>query len=261
MNRTSLCTLSFYILTLALHTVFSSVAAAAPKKVLFVVTASDHLTLKDGTRHRTGFYAQEFAVPWKAAGKAGHTLAVATPGGKPAPVDPRSLEKQHFGGDEKVAAEAKAWLAELPELNKPLALESVKAAEWDAVFVPGGHGPMEDLTDSAAMGALLKEMHAAGKPLGLLCHGPGALLSAGPVGWPFKGYKLTAFSDAEEPGELGAKMRTTPESALKALGAVYEKNEKNYAPHVVTDRNLVTGQNPASAEPIAEAFVKLVGQP
>jgi putative intracellular protease/amidase len=236
------------------------VCAAKPARaVLFVVTAADHLKLTDGTTHPTGFYANEFQEPFKAISLAGYKIDVATPGGRVPHVDPRSLDKRYYPEPGEIE-KARTWLSQLEQLKHPLDLARVNLSSYDGLFVPGGHGPMEDLIANPDMGRLLREAHTRHLTIGLLCHGPAVLAAAKDAsGWPFRGYSVTGFSDAEEPAGLAAKMRTTPERELKALGARYSKATAPYAPHVVSDRGVVTGQNPASASGTAKAFLLALG--
>ncbi|MDY5785365.1 type 1 glutamine amidotransferase domain-containing protein, partial [Corynebacterium sp.] len=138
-------------------------------RVLFVLSAADHWTLNDGTRHPTGFWAEEFATPYRIFSEAGWDLTVATPGGKPAVVDKASLAE---GAGEPATLEAvKRTLDELSQvLESPESLESVNAADFDLVFYPGGHGPMEDLATDTTSAAILEQRLQADAPLALLCH-------------------------------------------------------------------------------------------
>jgi putative intracellular protease/amidase len=143
------------------------------------------------------------------------------------------------------------------ELAHPMRLEDVQLADYAAVFVPGGWGPMEDLSVDPAVGRLMAEMLGSGKPLALVCHGPAALLTtAGSSGSsPFAGYQLTNLSNAEERiNGLADRAKWLLEDRLVELGVDYHAGEP-FAPHIETDRNLCTGQNPASAVPLAQAVL------
>ena len=137
-------------------------------------------------------------------------------------------------------------------------LEQQSARDYNFVFVPGGHGPMEDLASSPAFGALVREFVAAGKPVAAVCHGPASLLPAADDSgkWLFDGYQLTAFTNVEE-GQVGYAGRAAwlLEDRLKEYGATFSNAEQPWGPHVVVDRGLYTGQNPASAEPLADRLV------
>ncbi|MFI6595963.1 type 1 glutamine amidotransferase domain-containing protein [Nonomuraea sp. NPDC050536] len=208
-------------------------------KILFVVTGADHWTLKDGTKHPTGFWAEELATPYEAFTKAGHEVVVATPGGVMPVPDQASLTP----------------VIHLPEIE-PIRLEDVRPADYDAVFYPGGHGPMEDLAVNADSGKLIADTLASGSPLGVVCHGPAALLAA-PKG-TIAGYELTGFTNAEERiAGLADRAKWLLQDRLEEIGADFQEGEP-WAPHVVVDRNLVTGQNPASSGPVAaELLAKL----
>ena len=157
-------------------------------------------------------------------------------------------------------------LASMETLQQPRNLSELTDDEilgFDAVFFPGGHGPMADLADNADVARTLRLLHERERPVAALCHGPAALLSAGEghEGWLFDGFKLTAFTDEEEDqtqaGKLG--MSWYLETELKNRGAVFDDGDSAWAPHIVVDRNLVTAQNPASSEAAADAVLKKLG--
>ncbi|MFJ2663707.1 type 1 glutamine amidotransferase domain-containing protein [Nocardia fluminea] len=219
--------------------------------ILFVLTGADHWTLADGTEHPTGYWAEEFTAPYEAFTGAGHTVTVATPNGVVPTVDRASLAPEVNGGDDGAAAVA-AILADATALRSPLSLDKVDLADYDAVFYPGGHGPMQDLAADPVSGALLVNALASGKPLGVVCHAPAALLATADSGnSPFAGYRLTAFSNAEETqAGFADKAKWLLQDRLVALGADYREGDP-WGPHIEVDRNLYTGQNPASAGPLA----------
>ncbi len=158
-------------------------------------------------------------------------------------------------------------LAAIETLQHPLNLCLMSDEEilsFDAVFFPGGHAPMVDLSSNPDVGRVLHLFHPRGRMIAAVCHGPAALLSAGagPEGiWLFDGYKLTAFTEEEEDqtpyGKLGIPWYL--ENELKKRGAVFDDGDAAWVSHVVADRNLVTGQNPNSSEAIAEAIMKKLG--
>ncbi|PXX68393.1 putative intracellular protease/amidase [Nocardia tenerifensis] len=229
-------------------------------KLLFVLTGADTWTLADGTRHPTGFWAEEFAVPYEAVKAAGHEVVVATPGGVVPTVDQGSLSPEVNGGQEG-ADERAAVLAASTELRHPVKLSEVDLADYAAVYYPGGHGPMEDLAVSAESGELLTAALRSGKPLAVVCHGPAAMLAAvGPDGTnTFAGYRLTGFTNAEErQGGLADKAKWLLQDRLVESGADFEEGEP-WAPKVVVDRNLITGQNPASSAPLAQELLRALG--
>ncbi|MFG2330812.1 type 1 glutamine amidotransferase domain-containing protein [Streptomyces sp. NPDC048604] len=229
-------------------------------KILFVMTGADQWTLADGSQHPTGYWAEEAAGPYETFKAAGHEIAVATPGGVVPPVDRGSLAAAANGGQE-AADRVAATLESFTELRHPLALDDVRLDDYDAVFYPGGHGPMEDLAVDPVSGRILTGALDAGTPLGVVCHGPAALLAAErPDGSnAFAGYEVTAFSNAEETlAGLAGKAKWLLETRLVEAGVRVTVGEP-WAPHVVVDRNLVTGQNPGSSVALAEELLKKVG--
>lgn len=168
---------------------------------------------------------------------------------------------------EAEARRVAATLAAIEPLNRPRNLAQLSDTEirsFDAVFFPGGHGPMVDLADNPDVARVLRLMHEREQPIAALCHGPAAFLSAEPGAdgaWLFDGYKLVAFTDEEEDqtpvGKQGAPWYL--ESALKNAGAVFDDGDVAWVSHVVVDRNLVTAQNPASSQAAAEAVLKKMG--
>ncbi|WP_067902557.1 type 1 glutamine amidotransferase domain-containing protein [Nocardia vaccinii] len=224
-------------------------------KILFVLTGARYWTLADGTEHPTGYWAEEFVAPYRAFTSAGHEITVATPGAVEPAVDQGSLTPEVNGGPEG-AAVVEAALRAAHELRHPVDLATVRPSDYDAVFYPGGHGPMEDLAVSADSARVLTETLASGKPLGIVCHAPAALLATESTeGSPFAGYRLTGFTNAEE-GQAGFadKAKWLLQDRLVALGADFREGAP-WAPHIEVDRNLRTGQNPASAQPLADEIL------
>ena len=167
-------------------------------KILFVVTGTSYWTLKDGTRHPTGYWAEEFAAPYAALTDAGHEVVVATPGGVVPYVDVMSL-RPSMAGSEQIALEQEGILRSAEELRRPIELADARLEDYDAVYYPGGHGPMEDLSVDAASGRLLTAALASGKPLAIVCHAPAAMLDTRRAGVsPFAGYRVTAYTNDEE---------------------------------------------------------------
>ncbi|MGW3338845.1 type 1 glutamine amidotransferase domain-containing protein [Streptomyces sp. NPDC001009] len=229
-------------------------------KILFVVTGADHWTLADGTQHPTGFWAEEAIAPYEAFKAAGDEVVVATPGGVVPTVDKGSLAPEVNGGQEN-ADRIAATLEAADEFKRPVRLEDVDLADYDAVFYPGGHGPMEDLAVDATSGRLLIDTLESGKPLAVVCHAPAALLAATrPDGSnAFAGYQVAAFSNAEETqAGFADKAKWLLETRLGEAGVDVQVGEP-WAPKVVIDRNLITGQNPASSAPLAEEVLKRLG--
>ncbi|MEV0372394.1 type 1 glutamine amidotransferase domain-containing protein [Streptomyces sp. NPDC050636] len=229
-------------------------------KILFVMTGADQWTLADGTRHPTGFWAEEAVAPYEAFTAAGHEIVVATPGGVVPTVDQASLAPEVNGGPDGADKIANI-LTSITELRRPLKLDEVDLADYAAVFYPGGHGPMEDLSVNADSGRLLTLALESGKPLGVVCHGPAALLAAAKADGTnaFAGYRLTGFTNAEEAqAGFADKAKWLLQDRLVELGADFQEGEP-WAPNVVVDRSLVTGQNPASAAPLAVEILKTLG--
>ncbi|MGH4032043.1 type 1 glutamine amidotransferase domain-containing protein [Actinomycetota bacterium Odt1-20B] len=226
-------------------------------KILFVMTGATHWTLADGTKHPTGFWAEEAVAPYEAFTSAGHEIVVATPGGVVPTVDQGSLAPEVNGGPdgaEKVAAA----LASFTELQSPIRLEDVRLDDYAAVFYPGGHGPMEDLAVDAGSGRLLALALESGTPLGVVCHAPATLLAATrPDGTnAFAGRDVAAFTNAEETqAGFADKAKWLLETRLAEAGVNVRVGEP-WVPHVVVDGNLVTGQNPASSAPLAAELLK-----
>ncbi|MFI7027918.1 type 1 glutamine amidotransferase domain-containing protein [Microbispora rosea] len=229
-------------------------------KILFVMSGARHLTLADGTEHPTGFWAEEFAAPYLAFTAAGHEVIVATPGGVVPTVDQASLAPEVNGGQDGADAIA-ATLRSAAELRSPIALEGIDPAWYAAVFYPGGHGPMEDLAADADSARVLAAAMDADMPVGLVCHGLAALLATGrPDGTsPFTGYQVTGFTKEEESlAGLADRVKWLLENRLVALGVRFSAGEP-WAPHVVVDRNVHTGQNPASSAALAAELLKTLG--
>ncbi|MEU8651365.1 type 1 glutamine amidotransferase domain-containing protein [Streptomyces sp. NPDC048737] len=226
-------------------------------KILFVMTGADHWTLADGSRHPTGFWAEEAVAPYEAFRAAGHEVVVATPGGVVPPVDKGSLAAESNGGQEG-ADRVAAGLEKMTELRRPVRLEDVDLADYAAVFYPGGHGPMEDLAVDATSGRVLATALESGTPLGVVCHGPAALLAAVREDGTnvFAGRRVAAFTNDEETqAGLADKAKWLLQDRLTEAGVDVRIGEP-WAPHVIVDGNLVTGQNPASSAPLAAELLK-----
>ncbi len=222
--------------------------------ILMVLTSHDQL---GDTGKKTGFWLEEFAAPYYVLKDAGHTITLASPKGGQPPLDPKSDEPdaqtdatRRFKGD----AQAQAQLASTEKLD------SIDGNDFDAIFYPGGHGPLWDLTNDATSKQLIADTLAAGKPVALVCHAPGALKDVMTAdGEPLvKGRKVTGFTNEEE--EAVGLTDVVPfllEDALKDRGGDYSK-KGTFEPYVVTDGLLITGQNPPSSEPAAEALLKVL---
>lgn len=226
-------------------------------RILLVLSGSDHWTLADGTRHPTGYWAEEFVVPHRTFRAQGVDVDIATPGGVHPTVDQASLSPEANGGDEAKAAGLRSYIDSIEaELARPLALEDVRqrAGAYDAIYIPGGHGPMEDLPGCAPLGQIIIELHDTGRLVAAMCHGPAGLLSANrdDGSWLFAGRRLTAFTnEEEEQAGLASKAPWLLETRLRERGARFVPGPA-WQPHVETDGNLVTGQNPASSQEAAD---------
>jgi putative intracellular protease/amidase len=228
-------------------------------KVLFVVSGATYLVLKDGTRYATGYWAEEFARPYKMLTDAGHEVVVATPNGTTPNVDMMSLRPAMAGG-EQGALELEAIIRSAEAMRRPLQLSDVRLEDYDAVYLPGGHGPMQDLAVDADAGRLMTAQLASGKPLAIVCHGPSVILATRIHGEsPFKGYHVTCFTnDEEEAVGLASRCQWLLEDELKDKVGVDFSRGPIWEPYMVEDRNLITGQNPHSAAVVAERLMKIL---
>ena len=224
------------------------------KKILMVLTSHDQL---GDTGKKTGFWLEEFAAPYYALKDAGAGITVVSPAGGQPPLDPKSDEPdaqtdatRRFKAD----ADAQRVLASTGKLSE------VKADDFDAVFYPGGHGPLWDLAEDRDSIALIEAMVAADKPVAAVCHAPGVLRKVKAAdGSPLvKGKKVTGFTNTDEDAVgLTQVVPFLVEDMLKKNGGEYSKGA-DWQSYVVTDGKLVTGQNPASSEAGAEALLKLL---
>lgn len=227
------------------------------RAVLMVLSAADHWTLRDGTRHPTGVWAEEVVEPHRLFSAAGWRVTVATPDGVPPTVDPLSL-RLPATGPRRARRHRRYLAAHARDFAHPRKLSEVDPTDYDAIFYPGGHGPMEDLAVDPVSGALLTRALRAGTPLALLCHAPAATLAAtGEDGaWPFAGYTMTGLSNREELlNRFARKARWLLEDELVARGARYVRGRVPLRPFVTVDRNLYTGQNPASSARLARRVI------
>src|SRR5262249_36998997 len=161
-------------------------------KILCVMTGASYWTLKDGHRHPTGYWAEEFVAPYGVFTDAGHEVTVATPGGSIPVTDTMSLEARMAGGEENSLRE-EAIIDSADELRSPRPRADAPPDDYDAVYFPGGHGPMEDPSVNPDSGALLRDALASAKPLGIVCHAPAALLATRDAfgNTPFADYRVT----------------------------------------------------------------------
>ena len=223
--------------------------------ILMVLTSHDQL---GDTGKKTGFWLEEFAAPYYVFKDAGAQITLASPKGGQPPIDPRSDEPEARTADtERFRKDAAATTA-LANTHK---LADVVKQPFDAVFYPGGHGPMWDLAEDRDSIALIEATYAANKPVVAVCHAPAVLRhTRDPFGLPLvQGRAVTGFTNSEEAAVgLTDAVPFLIEDMLISNGGLYEKGN-DWAPHVVTDGMLITGQNPASSGPAAQALVKLLG--
>jgi putative intracellular protease/amidase len=223
-------------------------------KILFVLTSHDQL---GDTGKQTGFWLEEFAAPYYVLKDAGAAITLASPKGGQPPLDPKSDLPENLTELTKRFRSDKVAQAELANTKK---LAEVSASGFDAVFYPGGHGPMWDLPDDPTSIALIEAFVKAGKPVGAVCHAPAALVNVREKGGKYllKGKRVTGFTNAEEKAVgLTEIVPFLLEDRLKERGGLYSKGA-NWASHVQVDGRLVTGQNPASSGPAAKALLTLL---
>jgi putative intracellular protease/amidase len=227
-------------------------------KVLFIVSGASYWVLKDGTRHATEYWAEEFANPYEILTDAGHQVVVATPKGVIPTVDMMSLRPEMAGGIDG-ALHLEAVIRSAEAIRRPLQLSDVRLEDYDGVYLPGGHGPMADLAWDADAGRLLTAQLASGNPLLIVCHAPAAMLATRIHGVsPFKGYNVTCFTDEEEEAVgLAPKVTWLLETDLKDKVGVNFSRGPIWEPYMVEDRNLVTGQNPHSAAVLGDRMLEI----
>jgi putative intracellular protease/amidase len=221
------------------------------KKILIALTSHDEL---GNTGKKTGFWLEELAAPFYVLKDAGATITLASPKGGQPPLDPKSDEAgfqtaatRRFKDD----PEAKAQLASTHKLS------DLDAADFDAVFYPGGHGPLWDLVSDADSLRLIEDFWASNKPVSTVCHAPAVLLNAKDRDGAFlvQGKEVTGFTNTEEAAvELTDVVPLLVEDALIDRGAKFARKE-DWAPFARQDGNLITGQNPASSETVAKLLL------
>jgi putative intracellular protease/amidase len=220
------------------------------KKVLFVLTSHDKL---GNTDEKTGYWTEEFAAPYYELTDKGVVIDIATPLGGQPPIDPKSEDPSAATEDTKRLDNDSAVLDKLKHTPK---LADVNQADYDAVFYPGGHGPLWDLANDKNSIALIESFYTNGKPVAFVCHSPAALKNVKVNGeFLVKGKQLTGFSNTEE--EAVGLTKVVPfllEDALQANGATYSKIG-DWQPYAIEDGLLITGQNPASSKLVAEKLL------
>lgn len=265
----------------------TNASAQSKGKVLVVMSSANSLELRDGRTYSTGYYLNEFVIPYRRLVEAGYEPVIADPKGDMPVMDKNSNSRMFFGGDDAAREAALKYDQTITQLNHPRTLASIVSegtTGYVGLFIPGGHAPMADLLRDKNLGKILVSFHDSGRPTGIICHGPIVLLSALPnsdafiqsmitndgkasglaQGWPYAGYRVTVFSTGEEQqleGEkgLGGYVRFYPVAALAEAGA-HVDTVANWHSNVVIDRELITGQQPMSANEFADALVaKLKG--
>ena len=220
-------------------------------KILIATTSADSL----GPGHPTGTWLEEFAVPFTAFRAAGAEITVASPRGGVTPIDPKTAPNE---------GQQREWMEALAALQSTRRLSDMNADDFEALFVPGGHGPMMDLASDPDILRLLPEFDRAGKIIGAVCHGPAAFVNAvGGDGQPLTGgRRVSGFTNNEEKlVQLDHVVPFSLEDELKRHGAHFDGTPIPFAPHVVRDGNLITGQNPASSKGIAERMLEALRSP
>jgi len=223
-------------------------------RILVVLTSHD--TLGD-TGRKTGFWLEEFAAPYYVFRDAGAEVTLASPAGGQPPIDLKSAEPEwQTDATRRFEADDAGRTA----LANTLKLSDVDAGDYDAIFFPGGHGPMWDYPEDRTLAGLIEAFDEESKPIGAVCHGPAALVGARKAdGTPFvAGRRVTGFTNGEEAAvELSDVVPFLLEDRLRDLGATIE-NAADFTAHAITDGNLVTGQNPQSSEVGAQAVLDLL---
>ncbi|MDI9239825.1 type 1 glutamine amidotransferase domain-containing protein [Lysobacter sp. LF1] len=223
-------------------------------KILMVLTSHDRL---GNTGEKTGFWLEEFAAPYYVFTDAGADVAVASPQGGQPPIDPKSDDPAN---QTPAQDRFKADTAAQAVLAHTHRLDAVSADDFDAIFYPGGHGPLWDLAEDEASKRLIEAFYESGKPVAAVCHGPAVLRHAMYEGAPIvKGKRVTGFTNSEEAAvKLTDVVPFLVEDELKRLGGKFERVDDWHSLAVV-DGRLITGQNPASSEATAKALLKALG--
>jgi len=223
-------------------------------KTLMALTSHDKL---GDTGKKTGFWLEEFAAPYYVLKDAGVDVTLASPKGGQPPLDPGSdTEDMQTDATRRFKADADAQ----KHLAHTRVLAEINEADYDAIFYPGGHGPLWDLAEDADSIKLLEAFARTNRPIGAVCHAPGIFRhTKGPDGAPLvSGKTVTGFTNSEEDAVgLTDVVPFLVEDMLKANGGDYQKGA-DWASFVVTDGTLVTGQNPASSEDAAKKLLSLV---
>lgn len=228
--------------------------SSKPKRLLFVLTSHDIL---GNTNKKTGFWIEEFATPYYFFKDKGYEIVVATPKGGQAPIDPKSNEPAfQTSATKRYFTDSKTQVV----LSKTVKLTSVNQKDFDAVFYPGGHGPMWDLVNDQASINLIQDFYNNQKPVAFVCHGSAALINVKDKNGKYliDGKKITGFCNTEEEAvQLTKVVPFALESKLKEHGAIYEKGA-DWSAFAINDGLILTGQNPQSSELVAEKLLDLL---
>jgi putative intracellular protease/amidase len=262
----------------------STAQAAGHGKVLVVLSSEQVIALRDGKSYNAGYYLDELEIPLRKMVEAGFTPIFTNPKGNTVTFDPASNDKLFYGNDDSERAKAVNFLDGIAELKQPRTLKKVwqeGTNDYVGIFIPGGWSPMQDLVQDKELGKILLTFHTTGRPTGVICHGPAALLSAIPEAtafvaamsadnydgarklaeaWPYSGYRITVFSRSEEhvvegaKGQLGGDVRFYAADGLAQAGAHVDRLSL-WTVNVVEDREVVSGQQPFSSDAFGDAFV------
>jgi len=240
-------------------------------RILILMTNTKTLGLLHGRRQPSGFWAEEFVVPYDHFVAAGYDVDIATIGGLPPTPDAASLDRNTVSAtrpagsrdrDEENIAHYREVIDSVDALRHPMDVADLtpeRLEQYAGIYVCGGHGAMEDLPYDPGVKQVMRTILALDKPLALTCHGHAALLQLrdSQGRWPLEGYRMVAFSHEEElVTEMAGQLPFVLQVELERLGARYESSAVIWGSCVIEDRNLVTGQNPYSSTELAETFVK-----
>ena len=231
--------------------------------VVMVVSGASVWTMKNAKPHSTGFWSEEFVTPHRKFTEAGIKVTVASPGGGAPTVDPLSFNLSYNQNDANYVAKQQDYMKRLGSaLTSPMRVEDIEPDHFDAIFLVGGHGPMQDMAVHATIGTVLVAMlDNPRKVVAAVCHGPAGFLTASRADgtWAFRDRQLTGFSNEEETqAGFGGNAPWLLEDRLRICGARYIAKAP-WTPHAVIDGNLVTGQQNYSAEVTADAVLKQLG--
>ena len=221
------------------------------KKVLFILTSHEDL---GNTGEKTGFWVEEFAAPYYLMKDSGIEISIASPKGGQPPIDPKSASPD-FQTPATVRFNQDKETQDI--LSNTSKLDAVKESDYDAVFYPGGHGPLWDLSEDKCSITLIEEFYNNGKPVAAVCHAPGIFKYTKNIDGTFlvNGKKVTGFTNGEEDAvQLTSVVPFLVEDMLKDNGGIYSKKE-DWNPYAVEDGLLITGQNPASSEFVAKLLI------